>query len=266
MNVVDLHRKLILFDMDRTLIKLAEWYDRAYVLTVRAVYGLELPSFGEKPSYAGNTLANILRNICKQAGVETVVVEARLQEALVLLSGHVIGLLPADLRPFLLPGVLPLLAVLRSEGHLLGLVTGTDTAIVRTVLDRSGLVDYFPICACGDEGQDKSALMRLAVARALPYYGGRQLNRGDVVAVGDAPPDIEAGRSVGAWTVGVATGFHTAPDLAQFSPDVVLTGFEDQPCALWAIVGGPDNPANRPSTTESITGDLSHRDNEGMPG
>ena len=237
MTVRKLQPKLILFDMDRTLIKLAQWYDLAYLLTVRAVFGLELPGFREDPSYAGNTLANIFRSICHQAGVDRAVVDANLSKALATLSDNVIRLLPADLRLCLMPGAELLLSALHAEGQALGLVTGTDTAIVQTILERSGLEKYFPIYACGDEGENKAALARLAIERALRAYPGLRLDQEHLVMVGDAPRDIEAGKAAGAWTVAVATGFHPPAALASFHPDVVLPSLEDRAQALQAILG-----------------------------
>jgi phosphoglycolate phosphatase len=247
MTLEELQRKLILFDMDGTLVRVGQWYEQAYEQVMPAIYGVVLQRSKDAGEYSGNTQPNIFRAMCRQLGVDEDTTEAGLSTAVGALAAAVIRLLPRDLRPCVLPGVVPLLGALRSEGHDLGLVTGTVSAIVRTILERTGLHGYFPVCACGDEGEQRIDLLRLALARAAQTYDWKPTSDAPVV-VGDAPRDVQTGLTVGARTVAVATGAHTLEVLATFQPDVLLPDLVDWQRAMSVILnhGGRSRVASVP--------------------
>jgi phosphoglycolate phosphatase-like HAD superfamily hydrolase len=55
------------------------------------------------------------------------------------------------------------------------------------------------------------------------------------VIIGDTPRDIGCARAFGATAIAVATGWHTAADLAAHAPDHVFADFSAQEPALAAI-------------------------------
>jgi phosphoglycolate phosphatase len=227
-------RRLIVFDMDRTLVDFTKWYVKAYRIAVREAYGIEgEPDLNRAP---GNTQANIIRMICLEAGLDHETTEASLAKATRILATTILSLLEDDLRFGILPGAEELLRALTGQGHALALVTGTISEVARVVLSRTELERYFPVCACGDEEEDREELLQLAIRRAHEAYGLYAASD-RLVVVGDAPRDIQAGRAVGARVVAVATGHHTEPVLAAYEPDVVLPDLRDRNAALAAILG-----------------------------
>lgn len=153
-----------------------------------------------------------------------------------LLSIETIAALPADLTGHILPGVVSLLETLVARGIYRALVTGTLGETAREVLVRSRLDPYFPVQVYGDEGTQRADLIRLALSRAARLYG-LDVHRCDLVTIGDAQSDIQAGRAVGARTVSVATGVLARSDLARLEPDAILDGLGDEQSALEAILG-----------------------------
>ncbi len=229
------HRKLILFDMDGTLINIGYAHRKAVRMTVKTIYGKVLRDGLDPHQHQGETQPNIMRAIGHMLGVPPETVEARLPEAMRMQAEVTVAVLDDDLRKAVLPGVEPLLEALRDMGHLLGLVTGTISAITNVALQRTGLWRFFPLCACGDEGDERLDLLHLVVVRAARAYGWQEAGNG-LVVVGDAVRDIETGKALGARVVAVATGVHRLADLAQHSPHAVLPSLEDLDAALDAIL------------------------------
>jgi phosphoglycolate phosphatase len=119
-----------------------------------------------------------------------------------------------------LPGVLETLAVLRSSGHQVAVVSAKLGHVAKAVLDAVGLeVDEI----VGD---------LFATAK-----GHWLLDNGAQVYVGDHPGDMQAARSAGAVGVGVCTGPHDAGDLERAGADVILADLRDFP-AWWAGSSG----------------------------
>jgi beta-phosphoglucomutase-like phosphatase (HAD superfamily) len=228
------HRRLIISDMDRTLVNFTSRYLDAYRVAVREAYGIEGQPNPHK--HSGYTQAAVIRMICQEKGLDAEATEAGVARALEVLSTTVISLLEDDLRYGILPGVEAVFAELQLRRHALALVTGTITPIVEAILSRTGLDRFFPARACGDEAMARPDLLRLAMRRAHDAYG-IHTNSGNVVVIGDAITDVQAGKAVGARVISVATGHHSAQELAEHGADVVLADLGDGEAALAAILG-----------------------------
>jgi phosphoglycolate phosphatase-like HAD superfamily hydrolase len=227
-------RRLIISDMDRTLVDFTSRYLGAYRIAVREAYGIEGQPDPHK--HSGYTQAAVVRMICREKGLDARTIEAGVAKSLNVLSTTVISLLEDDLRYGILPGVEQVFGELHRQGHALVLVTGTISPIAQAILSRSGLDRFFPTRACGDEAVARVELLHLAMRRAQDTYGIHP-NSNNVVVIGDAITDVEAGKAVGARVVSVATGHHSARELAECGADVVLTDLGNGEAALAAILG-----------------------------
>jgi phosphoglycolate phosphatase len=186
--------KLILFDMDGTLVDIGHVHREAVFSAVKDVFGAELQQY--------------LAPHVHQRQVEVS-----------------ISILDRDLRHVILPGVVALLTRLQSAGHVLGLVTGTVSGVTNAVLERTGLGHFFVVRACGDEGTDRLELLQLAIDRAV--HTSVWTPGSEVVVVGDAVRDIEAAKQLAARVVSVASGMTPMDELEHYTPDALLTSFED---------------------------------------
>ena len=123
-------------------------------------------------------------------------------------------------RGRLLPGVAELLAAVGGEpAWVSALLTGNTTGMARIKLGHFGIAERFAFGAFGEEADDRNALARVAVARALERYG---VPPGRCIVVGDTEHDIACPRAAGARVVAVATGVRDRATLLAHGPDLLL--------------------------------------------
>jgi phosphoglycolate phosphatase len=106
------------------------------------------------------------------------------------------------------------------------LLTGNTRRGAGAKLTHYGLAEFFPGGGFSEDGGDRIAIARAALARADEQ--GCQVRPSSVFVVGDTPHDIRCARAVGTRAVGVATGVYDAAALAAEGPWCV---FEQLPPA-----------------------------------
>jgi HAD superfamily hydrolase (TIGR01509 family) len=132
-------------------------------------------------------------------------------------------------RPGLMQGASELLAALREQGILTGIVTnGTRPRIVRE-LAYLGLETAFRTVVCHEDvthskPHPEGVLTALALAGCLPA---------DCWYVGDTPVDVEQGHCAGVYTVGVLTDYVDAARMEQSRPHLMLHNIMELPEALY---------------------------------
>jgi len=82
----------------------------------------------------------------------------------------------------------------------------------------------------------RADMVRRALAKAEELTG-KQFQGKDIVIIGDSIRDIEVGKEFGALTIAVATGFHTAGELAARQPDYLFKSLRDYRKVIKAIGG-----------------------------
>jgi phosphoglycolate phosphatase-like HAD superfamily hydrolase len=110
-----------------------------------------------------------------------------------------------------------------SGGSLLALLTGNIRKGAEIKLKTVGLWDFFPCGAFGDAGEDRSCLAAAALLVSKAYY---QREFTEVWVIGDTIADIECGKSIGAKTLGVRTGFSADGELEAAGADRVVRTLE----------------------------------------
>lgn len=226
---------LLIFDLDGTLLDVFGYHVAGVEKVVKQIWNVldQLP----KSKRYGIPQKETIRNICEAGGVPEVKINRHLQRAMTMLTSEMQRTLPQDLTKYLLPGSIELLDELADRQDVyLSLATGTIGPTAKILLTRSGLKKYFPVGAFGHEVFSRQDLVRLALERSCEHYGLDETQI-RVVTIGDAPSDIEAGRSIGARTVSVASSSFSPDELTRFSPDVLLASFEDVENALASILG-----------------------------
>lgn len=120
--------------------------------------------------------------------------------------------------PKLVAGAGTTILELQSRGYHLGIVTsGTERRVAREI-EQLGLISSFKAVICNEhivnkkphpEGLEK-AMSLLTSARELCCY------------IGDAPEDMQMGKSAGVLTVAVPSSYPTSRHLLKESPDIHL--------------------------------------------
>ena len=225
--------RLILFDIDGTLLSAGRAARESILAALRAVLGWDGTADGN--DFSGKTDPQILREL-----VEDYVGADRFQAELARVLDRYVEELRSRLRPEAVvpkPGVPELLERLAREPNVvLGLLTGNIERGARLKLDPPGFNRYFPFGAFGDDSADRYCLPAVAVARARERTG-RDFAGESVVIIGDSVHDVGCGRPLGARTVAVATGPTSAERLAAERPNALFQDFSDVRAAAEAILG-----------------------------
>jgi len=119
-------------------------------------------------------------------------------------------------------------------------LTGNIRSVAEVKLAALGLREWLDLCigAYGDDHEDRTELVEVARRRAAAVHGrsAAAFNGTATVVIGDTPLDISAALAAGARAVGVATGSHSADDLAMAGADAVLPDLTDTAVVLRALL------------------------------
>lgn len=227
-------RKLLLFDIDGTLITSGGAGERSLREAVRERFNVEEDLSGI--TIAGATDALIARLILEKHGlpVTTENTTALLDAYVHLLKGR---MALHDGR--LLPGIVALLDKLRERDDcVLALLTGNLVRGAEIKLTHYGVWDYFEFGAFADDHHDRNELGKFAQTRAFEKRG-EQFAPEDIYILGDTPRDIECGRAIGAKTVAIATGNYSLAELAEHRPDFLFEDLSDSEAVIAALLSAP---------------------------
>ena len=219
--------KLVLFDIDGTLLSTEGAARRAFHATLLDVYGTAGPI--DTHSFAGKTDPQIARELLRLAGLADPAIDAGLprlwQGYLHRLAGE---LASADHRTTVMPGVEPLLDRLADmqDRVVVALLTGNIRPGAVLKLASGGIADHFRFGAFGSDDERRDRLPAIAVERALERTG-HSFRGGDVVVLGDTPADVSCGRGIGCRAAAVATGPFRGEQLEAAGADVVWDTLED---------------------------------------
>jgi len=208
--------RLLLFDIDGTLIDTggsggASLLDAAEEMF--AVSRHDLPPL----DLAGATDGGVLRWLFGQVGHEYE--SEKISAYLDCYLGHLKRrLYHQDFVGQTLPGVLELMAALRSDGRAdIGLLTGNVRRGAELKLLRFDLAGHFLEGAFGDDAEDRNLLGPVAMRR-VSAATGRSYQVADVIVIGDTPKDISCAHAIGARCMAVGTGHFAADALRVHQP------------------------------------------------
>lgn len=226
---------LLLFDIDGTLLTSGGAGEEALKDAMRARFGAE-EDF-QNISLAGATDSGIARHLLAKHGI------ADSPENLATLLDAYLEALHGRMPRHpgsLLPGIIELLDRLAAlPWCVTALLTGNIAKGAQIKLTHYGVWHYFEFGAYGCDHHDRNELGHFAMARASERHG-ISFAPEHIAVIGDTPRDIECGRAIGARTVAIATGSHTAAELESHQPDLLFADLSDTDAvlaALLAVVG-----------------------------
>lgn len=219
--------KLLLFDIDGTLVNTAGAGKRAMDRTFAALYGID--GVLEGTPLAGRTDRFIVGDAATRLVSPPVIDDAWLDSFREIYC----GLLDEELHSErsaskqLLPGIRALLDHLATrEDVVLALLTGNFARSARIKLAHFGIWDCFRFGAFGDAHVERNPLFDVAMSTA------RQAMSSDrdfdaVYVIGDTPHDVACARAGRARALAVATGLHSVEELQACGADVVFDDLAD---------------------------------------
>jgi len=216
--------KLLLFDIDGTLIHTNRLGSRAMSAAIDYVLGQELPSHGVR--FAGKTDLLILSELLRLNGFEPDELQQEIEDIFVTYTRLLAESL-AENHIEILPGVQKLLKRLADDHTIvLGIITGNIERGAHYKLAAARLDTYFPFGAYGSDSASRSELPSIAVERAR-VHSSKSFSGKDVIIIGDTEHDITCGRSIGAFSVAVCTGPFSYDELAKYAPDALFRDLTD---------------------------------------
>ncbi|WP_188195048.1 HAD family hydrolase [Nonomuraea sp. SYSU D8015] len=218
------NRRLVLWDIDRTLIRSTGFDRHVYVYTITRLAGADqvrLP-----PGGTGRTETVIVEELLKANGVAP----ALLPEALKLVEQGLTG----DLRKMramgrTMPGARAALAATAGLPHTVTTVaTGNLRRVAHAKVTAFGLAEYLDLEAGGyaEDGRDKTAVVAGARERAGRRHG-TTFSAANTILVGDSLSDVIGGAAGGAKVLATATGTATAAELAAAGAALVVPDLTD---------------------------------------
>ena len=229
-------KRLILFDIDGTLLSTNGAARRAFHAALVEVYGTTGPI--DTHSFDGKTDPQIARELLTLAGLT----QEDIDRALPRLFERYLAALAAEVAQpghttSVYPGVRETLTALQGRADvLLGLLTGNIAAGATLKLQSVGLAGYFKLGAYGSDSERRSDLPAIAVRRAFEHTGVAFRGK-DVIIIGDTPHDVSCGQAFGVYALAVCTGRHSRERLLAEGADLVLDDLSDTAHVLDILVG-----------------------------
>lgn len=226
--------RILLFDIDGTLIDASNAPRRAFCAAFKELFGIE-PNF-EGVNVHGATDPEIHRNV----SFATFNRDLKPNEIAGLRARYIELLyLEIDTEPNykILPGVEDLLLSLtKRHDVLVGLQTGNIEGAVDAKLGRSNLNQYFTFGGFGTDSYERSQIVTTAIRRAQAIAWDKTFNPSRITVIGDTPQDVKAGIEAGVKTIAVATGVYTTDVLYSERPTHVFPDLSDKD-AFYSAVG-----------------------------
>lgn len=227
-------RRLVLFDIDGTLIRDGGASRAAFAEALRSIFGYDADL--ARYDFSGRTDPQITTMVLRDAGWNDDAINQKLDDLWKLYLDGLKRNATRD-RVRVLPGIPEVLEALSAErGVTLGLLTGNIEPGARLKLAPHELNGYFPFGAFGSDSAKREELPPVAVERASRIDGYR-FSGAEVVIIGDSIYDVRCGVPHGATTIAVASGKTAAETLRAENPRHCFDNAEDLDQLLEAILG-----------------------------
>ena len=207
--------RLVLFDVDGTLVHTGRAGSRAFGKTLAAVFGA--PESVEQISFGGRTDPSLVRELFGLNGIlATPENFRRFFESYVFWLDHLV----TDANGEICPGVEEFIRELQvlPEPPMLGLLTGNIRLGAEIKLRRYGLWELFETGGFADDSEDRNHIAAAAFERGRRVLD-KNLRPDEILVVGDTPHDVRCGKYIGAKVLAVATGRTPLEELKNHKPD-----------------------------------------------
>lgn len=209
--------KLVLFDIDGTLIDSGEAGTRSLNLAFEEVFSIK-HAFRDI-GMAGKTDIQIIKEglvkngISSENGVVPLLCDSYIRHLHVRIDNP---------KRHLKKGVIEtLLAIKGMKDVYTGLLTGNIETGARIKLGAFDLNKHFPLGAFGSDHEERNMLLPVATEKFYCFYN-RTVDFKDCIVIGDTPRDVECAKVHGAYSIAVATGSYSQESLVMSGADLVL--------------------------------------------
>ncbi len=217
--------KIPLFDIDGTLLQDSNpAHASAFDFVLHTVYKLMQASI-EEVDATGKLDTQILVEVVKLHGIDDASAYEKMPEALQSMVNYYFSEVGSFVNP-VLPGVTNVLGQLQEMHVPMGLLTGNIENIGRDKLTKAGLNQYFPFGGFGNEAYRRVELIEIARKKAEQVLK-RQINKSELILVGDSPLDVQCAKEGGIPIISVATGKYSKNELQARGSNLVLSSLTE---------------------------------------
>ena len=209
--------KLVLFDVDYTLIMGSKAHKIAIVEGIKEIFNINVQI--DRLSLPGMTDQQIITDLLEISGVEKNIIKKNMNKCLKsIIKSYNIHKSQDTIE--LMEGVKPLLDMLsKYDTIILGLVTGNIEPIAYGKLSSVGIDNYFKVGGFGSDHIERYKLVEIAIERAKKMYKVDILSS---FVIGDTPKDVTAAKKAGAYSIAVSSGSYNKNELKKTGADLVL--------------------------------------------
>ena len=216
--------RLILFDIDGTLLLTDGTGQRSYERVMNEMFGIENAWSSYSP--AGKTDPLIIQELSSEA-LSRVLSDEEYANFKAKYCEYFKEELSSGSPVKLLPGIPEILNKLRAhESNILAIQTGNFDETARLKLASGNILEYFNVMGSGSDSIERVALIKKAIVRAQAL-SGCGLDKEEIYIIGDTPYDVTAGKELGLVTVGVGTGRIDTQQLRDADPDFYFEDLSD---------------------------------------
>ncbi|MBI3260440.1 MAG: HAD hydrolase-like protein [Ignavibacteriae bacterium] len=228
-------KKLILFDIDGTLISMKRSAQRAIMeYACEYAIGYSVPP-SAIPPLSGKTDKQIIREILANLEISQTENEA-------ITIDFLEGLRIATPKHSSEETINVLINVKELVKHLhnhpdfqLALLTGNNRDCAYSKLMPTGLDIYFPFGAFGCDHHDRKKLPPIAIERGNIFTRQNHFSADTTLIIGDAPGDVSCAKANDIPVLAVATGLFSVEELQQEGANLVLKNFSNLDTSVEAI-------------------------------
>jgi phosphoglycolate phosphatase len=216
--------KIILFDIDGTLLKSKPKEIDYWGMSIKKNFNLDIK---ENDIYREGMIdMEIMCKLLELHGIKNPEKHPLFEKAMNDLGdffNQAIKNKKIDIK--IIPGVHELIKLLLKNNIEIGILTGNIPNKAKAKLDYVGLWDYFNIKAFGDKTTDRSKLVDLAIKDAKTK--GLELNKNDIIIIGDTLKDIKSAKKAGVKCIAMATGNEDITILEKENPDYIFENYNN---------------------------------------
>ncbi len=158
---------LVLFDIDKTLIKSSSGHKLSFSDAFKKVFSVDTNI--DIINHHGMTDQQIIIEVLKKNGVDEESIKSKLKECIDAMVESYEKISGED-KVILLDDVKESLDELNEKSYILGLVTGNLEPIAWSKLKKAGIDGYFSVGGFGSDDINRANLVRLAIKRARDEF------------------------------------------------------------------------------------------------
>ena len=213
--------RLVLFDIDKTLIKGFKWDINAISMAIKKTYNVDGNPYAKK--YSGFTDKERIFKVLGENGLDENEINSKMK---CCIDNFIEFFNKAANKNnvYVLDGAKKLLEELKKNNVLLGIVTGNIEETAKIKLKKAGLNQYFKFGGFGSDDFRRADILKIAIKRAEEKFGFTGRN---IFLVGDTPNDVKAGKEAGVNVIGVATGIWSEEQLKEAGADYVFKNLRE---------------------------------------